>query len=191
MKLSLFFIILCFSGFMQDSDKCTIVSLKGINNIVVGQSSFEDIKKEFGKKRKRAKWGSTELDIFGYFDYYVKYDQIGTFISLAGIRRSRHIINNIIIDSTCKCKTKNGLGIGSSYQDVIKEFGEPKYVAGLGKLKYPTAYDHRNAEVNYEGNDEGDEVRMIITLNGNDTTVSKIREIRWYAYHYQSNLKAK
>ena len=139
MKLFLFFIILCFCGFTQDSDNCTIVPLKGINNIVVGESSFEDVKKEFGKKKKQKRWRRTELELFGHFDYSIKYDQIATFLSISIPERNKHIINRITIDSTCKCKTKNGLGIGSSYQDVIKQLGKPKsfyFSNGDSELSY-------------------------------------------------------
>ena len=176
MKLLLFFVVLCFCGFTQDSDKCIIVPLKGINNIIVGESSFEDVKKEFGKKKKRKKWGRTELELFGHFDYFMKYDQIGTFSSLSIPERSKHIINEIAIDSTCKCKTKNGLGIGSSYQEIVKELGKPEYF---------THNNDNDKEINYERSKVGKQGKLyiIITLNGKDTIINKIRKIRWFAYY--------
>ena len=169
MKLFLFIIILCFCGFTQDPDKCIIIPLKGINDIVIDKSSFEDVKKEFGKKKIKKKWSRTELEIFGHFDYSIKYDQIGTFSSISIPGRSKHVVNFVEIDSTCKCKTKKGLGIGSSYQDVIKELGKPKYFWFM----------NGNTELNYEEN----KLNMAIMLNGRDTTTNKVYEICWYASH--------
>ena len=169
MKLLLFFVVLCFCGFTQDSDKCIIVPFKGINNIVVGESSFEDVKKEFGEKKKRRKWSRAELKLFGIFEYFMKYDQIGTFSSIGSARKNT--INEIIIDSTCKCRTKNGLGIGSYYQEIVKELGKPKYFHN----------NDNDKEINYEVNYTGGKLYMIITLDGKDTITNKIREIRWYA----------
>jgi hypothetical protein len=115
---------------------------------------LNDVKSEFGKVRKRKYWvKSKELELFGRYVYFLEYDSIGVF-STSDNFRNKPIISKIHLTSNCQCKTKNGIGIGSSYNDIINEFGKGTRwnLFGYKGLKViELSYD--NMHIVFDGND--------------------------------------
>jgi|GEM_PF-5188038 len=167
MKTLLFLALLFIFNFLQEPNNCIIVPGKGVNSIIIGQSTLKDIEKEFGEKKVEKKWHkAVETEIMGRFEYFVHYDKIGTFSTYTR-NRNKTIIMKISIDTTSKCRTKKGLGIGNTYRETIRELGEANQISFVqDKKKYikmELLYDNMN-----------------IWFDGNDSTNNKIIEIEIY-----------
>jgi len=164
-------------GSNKETANCIIKPRVGLNNIIVGKSTLDDVRKEFGPNTTYKKWvKAIEVEIIGHYDYYVTYVNSG--YSFSTYRSGKKKITEIItLDSTCKCKTISGVGIGSSYDDLKKELGQPvlnsNHKNGSGQpLMYFETYEQNEYNmVIWYGNN------MRIILNGTDTTKSHVTQI--------------
>lgn len=152
-----------FTNFSLNHSQYIIVPNKGINNIIIGQSTLKEVQNEFGSKKIKRKWHKAiEVECFGKFEYLLKYDSIATFSTITK-NRNKNIIHKIILGTDSKCKTKEGNGIGSSYNSIIEEFGRPNSVYFFkDKSKYKT-------ELSYDKTD--------IVLDSKDTLTSSVCKI--------------
>jgi len=125
---TLFLLPLTFLFITKQTEKCEclIVPSQGVGNIKIGKSTIEDVRKEFGEKKIEKKWHKAiEVEFFGRYEYFLKYDSVGAFSTFTK-HRNKTIIHKLVLNSDSKCKTVLGNGIGSSYKDVVKELGKPK-----------------------------------------------------------------
>src|SRR5262245_10348033 len=90
------------SVFIRTSEKqCIIRTEDGVNNIVAGKSTLDDVIKEFGPNKIRKKWiKPIEVEIFGHHDYFLIYKNLGMTFSTYQSRRKK-IVEIIKLDSTC------------------------------------------------------------------------------------------
>ena len=152
-----------FTNSNLNNDKYIIIPNKGIDSIIIGKSTLKEVQQEFGVKKIKRKWHKAiEVDCFGKFEYYIKYDSIATFSTITK-NRNKEVVYKIILESGSKCKTKGGNGIGSSYENIINEFGRPE---SLYFFKDENRY---KTELSY-----GD---MDIILNSKDTLSNSVCEI--------------
>lgn len=153
-SIILMFLLSSLSAYIVNPKECVIIPNKGVNSIVVDSSTFNDVKKEFGDIKKRKYWvKSQELELFGRFVHYLEYESIGVFSTSINFR-SKPIISKIHLTSQCQCKTKNGIGIGSSYNDIINEFGKGtrwNLFGYKGAKVVELSYD--NMHIIFDGND--------------------------------------
>lgn len=152
------------SGTKKDCN-CEIVKGKGINNIVVGKSKIEDVKSIFGDTKKTRIWRKpVESEIFGNFDFTFCYDSIAKFSTYRRVE-SRKTIALLEIKGNSKCRTNSGFGVGSSYNETLAEFGNPK-------LKYNTKLA---SDRTYKLHLFFDKTEII--FNSTDTNYNKVEKI--------------
>lgn len=165
MKISLLFIGLLTFFFIEKSgdDKLIIIPGKGVGNIEIGKSTIDDVIEEYGKVKVKRKWHkAVEVELFGRFEYYLQYDSLATFSTFTK-NRNKKVIYKIVLSSGSKCKTANGIGVGSSYKDLKKELGRPEQFYFQG-TKY-----NREMVVFYDN--------MMIIMNGSDSTKNVVSKI--------------
>ena len=153
-----FFSLVILTGFSEfnNNKKCIIVPGKGLNSIEVGKSTLKDVKTEFGKTKVQKIWHETvEFEFVGKFEYFLKYVKHGTFSTLTK-NRNRKMVMKIIIDSSCNCKTKNGLGVGSSYKETILKLGKPYHDGydSVGERKWIIYLYYDNMDISFDGDDK-------------------------------------
>jgi hypothetical protein len=112
---------------MKDTT-CQIKPFLGLNEIVIGESTLRDVEVFFGIGERKKEWRKGyELDFIGRYNRHLNYPQLGIDFSAFSLhRRFSKKIRVITLSSKCNCKTKEGVGIGSSYYDVIKLLGAKK-----------------------------------------------------------------
>lgn len=160
-------IAMCFCVFElfahKNNSEVFLVPYKGVTNITVGESSLKDVQRLLGVKKVEKKWRkSIGYELFGKYAYFLEYENIGIFSTLAGYR-NRNIVAMVTLDSTSTCKTTNGFGIGSSYFETIQELG-------------------RTDQVSYKRMNNGTKIyliykRMYITFDGKDSLSSSVNKI--------------
>jgi len=99
-------------------------------------STVKDIKKYIGKTRVRTVFRSNDFPILlGEFIKEIRYPELRLTFEVSAPRGkfSKKTLESIRIDSTSKIKADNGFGIGTSYQEVAKEFGDENL--GISKSK--------------------------------------------------------
>lgn len=124
--MKIFALIILFFLSKSDSiekDKLILIPFYGIGNIVLGESTMDDVKKQFGNKKLQKTWHKgVEFDLFGKREFKLYYSGVGTFSTLTN-KRNRTVVCKITLDSDSDCKTIDGWGIGSNYNETIKELG--------------------------------------------------------------------
>tara|TARA_B100000508_G_C11465630_1_gene282051 strand:+ start:1023 stop:1499 length:477 start_codon:yes stop_codon:yes gene_type:complete len=154
----------------KDTNCPCLITNKGVNDIIVGKSDLKDVKQTFGKvKRKRVWRKGVEFDLFGNFDFYLEYDSIGKFETFREKYKRQQVVI-IKLDSSSNCKSKNGVGIGASYFDLVKEFGEPERVY---QQKTKSSKDYR-LHIDYD--------KMTAIFTGSDSTKAKVETIEFFSY---------
>lgn len=163
MRILLIIMVAVLANPSIETNNCRIIPSKGLGEIVIGQSTLEDVKKEFGDKKVQKTWvKASEAELLGRFEYYLKYDSIATFSTIT-VERNKEVIYKITITPESKCKTRKGNGIGSSYQDVIDEFGRPSlfyFYKDIGTSKMKLSYQN-----------------MDVVMGGRDTLSNYVEEI--------------
>ncbi len=117
-------------------DSCQINFSRGIvefEEVLLGKTSFKEIKRYYGKEkveRNRVFFSLTD----GFFSLRAKLDYPGSgiefkYYSSMNIKGQRgifgnHKVNSIVLKDTCSCQTEDGIGLGSTYNELIEEFGE-------------------------------------------------------------------
>ncbi|NQY11217.1 MAG: hypothetical protein HRT71_17100 [Flavobacteriales bacterium] len=164
-KLLIAVLIYAILGFKNQPNKCELIPNKGVNNLFIGETTLKEVKKEYGKKFTRHKWiFSDETEVFGRFEYFVK--ENGIKFSTRMKDRNKTIIYRIVLSSNCDCKTINGIGIGSSYNDVIDEF------KSAGELSHWDSYGYKGEKVIELSYDN-----MYVIFDGNNKATSKVVQI--------------
>lgn len=129
--------------------ECTI-NKRGIDSMELGKFTFKDVlnKFKYGKtKRKKVK----RLEKYNMsqdgFEKYIEYKSLGLYFSNYEVSRCHRTdtIKQIFLLKNCPCKTKDGLGIGSSYSEIVEMLGKPKF-SGKGTdidgiIEYKVHYD--------------------------------------------------
>ncbi len=110
-------------------EKCIIIPTKGLNSILINQSIFTDVFKEFGLA-KTHKYREKHIELFstaGGIVKYVEYIDKGIYLSnyTTYTRNRGDTIRRITLNEKCRCRTEKGIGIGSTFKDVIKAYGKP------------------------------------------------------------------
>lgn len=130
---------------------------EGVDNIKIGTSGVKEIKETYGNVKVEKyweSWGGGSIFPFFFIGSYKKKIEIKEVGLTFYLTKKRHRLQkrtvfSIVVDSTSRYKTSNGIGIGSSYQDIKKEFGETKYSKGstlrgsITSLVYRTSNDYR------------------------------------------------
>jgi hypothetical protein len=167
--IKIFFILFLISFTSQE--KNTYLTHLGVNNIEVVTSTLKDVKNEFGKKSIKKERGFKEgFQLIGKKMYFIDYKDKGLKFStfLSG---KKQIVEKIIISSNCKFKTKGGIGIGSTYEELKKELGQPFFFNNSNKDNPLIFFDNgkKTTLIGYK--------HMFITLNSMDTLNAKISDI--------------
>lgn len=129
-----------------------ILPYYGVDSIFVGISTKKDVLNQLGYTKIERKWRPNSYPIeLGEFVQVLHYPDYGlTFLCdhTNGRRFARKTVREIIVDSTSQIKTHQGNGVGSSYYQIISEFGNTKFSRG----SFPTysithlTYDMLNEE---------------------------------------------
>ena len=176
--MKLFITITILTLFFSQNENNCIITQNGLNDIVLDSSNLREVTIDFGEMKSNKEWqNSIEMEIFGNYRYSKAFENQGI-VFYAEREKGKKIINDIVLTKGCRCKTKEGIGIGSSYQDLKKAFGQPYF-----------NNDEKKPSIHYEPNmffwkTEGEYVLTItynnlyITMSNNDTTIAKIKEIR-------------
>ena len=176
--MKLLSIIALYSLFLSLPESNCIITQNGINDIVIDSSHFKEVTPEFGIMKSSKEWqSSVEMELFGSYKYIKTFPNEGI-VFYAEREKGKKIINDIVLTEGCICKTEDGIGVGSSYQDLSNAFGQPYF-----------NNDKRKPSIRYEPNmyiklTKGERVLQItynnfhITMSSTDTTVSKIKKIR-------------
>jgi len=156
MKIILLIWTLCFSYSVDFKKSPILKPNEGVGDITIGCSSLKDVQNAFGKKKIEKRWHkSTEFQFFGKFEYYLEYENIGLFSTLTN-GRNRKIVEKIILNSPNHCKTQNGFGVGSTYQETIKELGfaNHKYIESSAKVsKRRILLQYNNMDIYFDNSD--------------------------------------
>ncbi|UKN02701.1 hypothetical protein K6119_04130 [Paracrocinitomix mangrovi] len=142
-KLIIFSLLLQFtSGYSQKKDSCRISLFEGVNNILIGQTTLNKIKEEYSgikiiKRRHRRSDISSRL-----IEKIVLIDSLDLEIHLKKQSlKNIYWVYSIKIKDNCQCRTVDGIGIGSSRDDI-------------GKI-YPSIFtDHTSRVIKYHWGNE-------------------------------------
>ena len=119
---------------VKPPEELYIMPYYGIDSIYVGISNKKDVVNQLGNTKVERKWRPNSYPIaLGEFVQVIHYPEYGlTFICdhTNGRRFARKTVREIMIDSTSQIKTRLGNGIGSSYDQIISEFGNTKFSRG-------------------------------------------------------------
>jgi hypothetical protein len=141
--------------------KCVIKPSVGVDDIVIDSSYLKDVVEDFTKSKIEKRWvKAVETELFGRYERFVNVPNVAKFSSLSRNKK----ISKIVFQSPCNCKTKEGVGIGSSYNKTLSVFGKPRF-----------------AYINQEGNEHRIQLiynNMYIKFDGNDTIKSVIYQIK-------------
>lgn len=176
--MKLLSIIYIFTILLASGKRDCIIKEKGLNTIVVDSSKLKEVTTEFGEMKRDKEWQkSIELEIFGNYKFSKVFINQGI-VFYAEREKGEKIINDIVLTEGCPCKTKDGIGIGSSYNDLREAFGQPYF-----------NNDKRKPSRSYEPNMYFEQTKgglileitynnFYITMSSTDTTVAKIKRIR-------------
>lgn len=133
------------------SEKCVIKPSVGVDDIIVDSSYLEDVIEDFSKAKIKKRWiKAVETELFGRYERFVNVPNVATFSSLSRNKK----ISKITFQSPCKCKTKEGVGIGSSFHQTVLSLGKPKH---MYFIKYDNKYQieliYKNMKILFDGND--------------------------------------
>lgn len=106
------------------SNSTDIIPFVGVGNLVLAESNIRDVQRAFGKGKK--KWDYVSIFDLGefYFERTIEYPDLGMTISTDRLYHSaKFAISSIEMNSSCRFKTKMGNGIGSTLNDLRREFG--------------------------------------------------------------------
>jgi len=111
-------------------NQCYIDSYKGINGIELGLSNLEDVKKVFGEDgiESTSKLKGSFPYMRGVKFKILTYEDLGLIFSTsAGFLKRHHgeKVWKIYLNENCECKTKEGIGIGSSFEQIKNALGSP------------------------------------------------------------------
>lgn len=110
---------------------CVIDYYDGMEGIALATSNFKEIEKVLGPGiRSKKKYPSfTVENIFPVTKHILSYPKLGiSFTTHAqGRMNFTRIATSLIVDASSTCKSKNGIGIGSTYQELIERFGNSRY----------------------------------------------------------------
>ena len=105
---------------------CIIRLDYGLDSVHVGVDNFKTIEEKLGKgKRVKKAYKAATVYPFPRAEHELIYSDIGVkFITDIQARVSLKRVSKImVVTSKCKCKTNEGLGIGSSYDKLINVLG--------------------------------------------------------------------
>ena len=131
--------------------KCVIKPSVGVDDIVIDSSYLKDVVEDFTKSKIEKRWvKAVETELFGRYERFVNVPNVAKFSSLSRNKK----ISKIVFQSPCNCKTKEGVGIGSSYNKTLSVFGKPKLqyniqCNGLQQIKLI----YENMDVLFNGKD--------------------------------------
>ena len=134
----------------RNTDSCIFIPFKGVENINLGESNFEEVKNTFGVKPVNKKWvPSYEAFSIGRFDRYLAYPESGLRFSAFNSQKRFHRkkVWAIYIDSNCKCRSKEGLGIGSTFFEIKKDFPNAKLFKSINPNKTEVIIRNKATEI--------------------------------------------
>jgi hypothetical protein len=132
--LILLFSLCSFTGDENVND-LEIIPFVGIGNIVLGKSKLNDVEKTFGKGIRYSYWeAGLFIDPIKQKMHIINYPSLGLkFVETRPLWLKKLSIQELYITRSCKCKTKMGNGIGSTLNDIRREFGAIR-VMGIGQV---------------------------------------------------------
>ena len=119
---------------LPGGEKCIIYPGKGLNDIIIHKSLLTEVIQQFGKNKIKKQMvrgcGYAGTGRCGTREF-VKYGDKGISFETYPIRKREkkahtHIVRNISLTKGCNCKTDVGIGVGSTREEVLKAYGEPK-----------------------------------------------------------------
>lgn len=163
-------ILILFSSFKKRSENQCELKSNGLNNIQIGKSVLEDVVKEFPSTHIKRKWRKPiEVELIGHFEYFVYYLSLDArFETSYPENRRRKIVQRIILNKYCPCKSASGIGVGSSYKDTQQAYGVPdhKYVYGKNSMEFETYCLYGKMNIIFDGKDPNNDSKVIrIELN--------------------------
>jgi len=128
------------------SKDCYIDLDKGYESILLGYSNFEDVEQFLGEGEKiKKKFKAGTLYIFPRAIHELNYANLGIkFRSYSQPKFSRkRIVRKMEFNSTCNCKTKNGLGTGSTFDEISRYLGDGNIHVNSGLKGVSTIISYR------------------------------------------------
>jgi len=119
-----------------------IIPFEGVDKIKVNESEIKDIKRNYKNikiKKYWEPWGNGPILPFFFIGHYKKKVTVKEKEKEKGLtfylekkkhRFQKRTVFSIVVDSTSTYKTKEGIGIGSSYKDIISVFGKTTLSSG-------------------------------------------------------------
>ncbi len=161
---------------LVSSNPDCIITQIGLNDIELNRSSISQVIQEFRDTPIEKKWQkSIEIELFGHYEYTLDYPEKG-YSFIAEKVKGDKIVTSIILSKSCDCVTKEGIGIGSSYQDIVRAIGQPYFNNDIKKpsIHYePNMYYDNNVLLIHYKNFQ-------IRMNNSDTSKAFIQRIWIY-----------
>jgi len=124
MKIIFSLLVFACLGFLGLNNSRYIFDSTSVGNLTLGKSSLEDVVIEYGGTIEKIWEEKGEMEFFGHWEYEVKVDSIGVFSSVNS-KETGLIVKKVSINSKY-CLTIEGVGVGSSYHEVISKLGAPE-----------------------------------------------------------------
>lgn len=115
-------------------DTIYIEPFVGVGNLVKGVSTKRDIFRELGKTKVHRSRQNGELYLPGYSVKTLYYPEYGLVFSLDCQYFCKKRISYILIDSTSIIKTREGIGIGSTFEDIVAVYGFESFFGKKGPV---------------------------------------------------------
>lgn len=115
----------------------TIYPFDGVDEFIIREMKLSSLKKLHPQLEIRKYWDERMFPgLVGHGRRVVHFDSLGLVFSFTKARRYMpYTLVDVLIDSTFKGTTIDGVGIGSSYQEVIKSFGRMR-ILGEGNASF-------------------------------------------------------
>ena len=111
------------------ADSLAVYPFQGVDNVILGESSLKDVQRILGYKPIQKKWiPSYEFGMFGHYDRFIEYPELGIKFSSFNVNKRFHgnKIWLIELNSTCRSRTEDGVGIDSDIEEITSIYTNAK-----------------------------------------------------------------
>jgi len=120
---------------LSDTSTCGFDFIAGVEDVILGQTTIKEVLEIYGKAEIERERVPFSFDMGkGFSITKISYDQEGLEFrcskDLVKNKRGKKRVNVIVISKNCKCLTKEGFGIGSSYEELSRywQLKEGQYI---------------------------------------------------------------
>jgi hypothetical protein len=120
--------------------ECEIIPFVGIGSLELFQTTFKQVEKLYGKEGYKKYWSHGEIFIGNYVKV-LSYSSLGISVYFSRHTKTRqkrfgdYFLQSILLDENFKGKIKGGVGIGSSYREIVNSLGENKIRVYNGSMQ--------------------------------------------------------